>query len=295
MTRITKKNCFEHIHEFPGDRTEDEWLTILEFLKIRIGEALSTTFDVGCYSYEDFPGYASAGMAARIRSRKGLPDIESDYMEGIILFGGNRGGNGHANVSIFPFLNSSVLTRRGRICDFGPNEELDELVWYTFKEGQFKSMGWTYEDGPGEWAGVTRPGDIYIKPLEYTLVSTETPQDSPIFIDLKIPELPLVCARFSKNSIPRISLLHVNRNREQTNLVPWNVAIPKSNSRHVQYIANCSMPSNRILRVMLNTFNIRGGWVPGKYHLSLRIQNFHNPEHWTGSSDITEPMKFRII
>jgi hypothetical protein len=79
------------IREYPGDRSESEWLDTLESLRCSLSESLCTHAQLGCYWINDFSGHASAGGCARVRGRTPIPGIDSDYWEGILGWSGNRG------------------------------------------------------------------------------------------------------------------------------------------------------------------------------------------------------------
>jgi len=287
-----KHEAGERICEFPGGRSEAAWLDTFEYLRSCLSDALSTEVHFGCYWIDDFPGHASAGGCARVRGQNRVPEIESDNWEGVLGWSGNRGECGHSSALIFPFLKESAVMRRGRIADLASDDEVDEFVVYRFHEGKFIDSGWSFAEGPGEWAHVTVPGTVYFQRLRAILHSQVIAENSPIMVDLHIPQF--YSAR-ANTSPPRISLVHVNRNREHTNLVPQTSRPPRPGSRDVQSLADCSSPSPDIVRVRLDSFRIRGGWTPGKYHISVRIQNFHKPGEWTWTCDISEPLKLTIV
>jgi len=259
----------ERICEYPGDRSETDWLDTFEFLRSCLSDALSTEVHLGCYWINDFPGYASAGGCARVRGRDSVPGIESDNWEGVLCWSGNRGERGYSSALIFPFLNGSAVMRRGRIADLGSDAEVDEFISYRFCDGKFIDSGWGFADGPGEWAHVTVPGTVYFQRLKAIPPSAAITADSPITVSLQIPQLSFVRTNPGHKSPSRISLVHVNRNRESTNLVPWTSRPPQSGSKDVQSLAECSFPLPDIVRVRLDSFRIRGGWTPGKYHISV--------------------------
>ena len=78
----------ELIREFPGDRAESQWLDSLELLRRALSESLQTDAQLGSYTIDDFPGYASAGGSARVRGKEPLPGLESDCWEGIVGWSG---------------------------------------------------------------------------------------------------------------------------------------------------------------------------------------------------------------
>ena len=298
----TTNELSQRISAFPGDQTESQWLRIFEFLRATLSESLSTHARLGCYFVNDFPGHASASGNARIRAATPFPGIESDSWEGVLCWSGNRGARAHASVLICPFLDGSAVQPEGRLADLGPNAEVDRFLIYRFQGGSFVDSGWQIGDGPGEWAHVTVPDSIYHRKLVVTLPAETVEFGAPIYVDLAIPELPAVRSSSkhvssktpSSKAQTRVSLIHVNRNREGSNLSPWT-ANPPIHTRHAQSLSDASFPSSTVMRIRLDRFNIRGGWAPGKYHLSLRAQNFHKPTHWAWSSTISRPLKLTIV
>ena len=289
---VTKSNdTAERIAAFPGGQSENEWLNAFEYLRSALSDSLETHAYLGCYCIDDFPGYANAGGGARIRAGTGVPGVASDSWEAVLCWSGNRGKRARASALIFPFLNGSAVQPDGRIDDLGPNAEVEQFLLYRFQNGSFIDSGWHCADGPGEWAHVTVPDTIYNRDLAVSLPAEAIGQGS-INVDLTIPELPKIRSRLGAEA--RISLIHVNRNREGTNLVPWT-ANPPTNLRHTQSLTSGSSSSTDRLRIRLDKFNIRGGWIPGKYHLSLRVQNCHKPTDWAWSSAISSSFELTIV
>ena len=197
---------------------------------------------------------------------------------------------------IFPFLDGSAVQPEGRLADLGPTAEVDRYLIYRFQDGSFVDSGWQTGDGPGAWAHVTVPDSIYHRKLIVNLPAETMESGAPVYVDLSIPDLPAVRSVSktpSSKAQARVSLIHVNRNREGSNLSPWT-ANPPTHARHGQSLSDASFPSPEVMRIRLDGFNIRGGWAPGKYHLSLRVQNFHKPKHWAWSSTISRPLKLII-
>ena len=292
MMDKVKKNA-PRIDTFPGDQTESEWLRALEFLRASLSEALSTHALLGFYSICDFPGYASASGMARLRSGAPVPGIHSDSWEGVLCWSGNRGEGGHASALIFPFLDGSAVQPQGRIADSGPDAKVDSYLLYQFEINTFVDAGWIYEDGPGEWAYVSTPNTVYWRTLMVHPLATTIESGKPIHVDITIPALSDI--RTNSKTTARISLIHVNRNRERTNLVPWTAKPPESDSTKTLSLSNATFPASKVIRIRLDSFNIRGGWIPGNYHLSIRVQNFHKPTDSSWTSELSQPFKLTII
>lgn len=277
--------------EFPGDRTESEWLDAFELLRNCLSDSLQTHVHLGPYTIDDFAGHAGAGGAARIRGKSPLPsvDCECDYWEGILCWSGSRGKSGSASAFVFPFRDGSVVQRRGRLADLEPGTETDELLSYRLAEGRFVCDGWIYE--PDGWAEVAQPGSVYLQKLQLAEGVRTFVAGEPIMVDLCLPKP----ATASHCRTARASLVHVNRGRKSTNLAPWTARPPKPQARGALPISHQWLTTPSMLRLRLDEFSIRGGWRPGRYHLAVRIQNLHDPQDWSWSSDISGPVQISIV
>jgi len=289
------KDLTQRIIEYPGDRSESDWLDTFEFLRSSLGSTLGTEAQLGCYCISDFPGHGCAGGGAGVRGGDALYGIDSDCWEGRLCWSGNRGSHGYASAFIFPFLHGSAVQPRGRLADLGSNAEVDHFLLYHFENGRVVGSGWQCGDGPGEWSCVSVPGTVYVRDLTVTPTADTIEAGAPLAVDIQIEGFSRVVTKSGARGPFRISLIHANRNRERTNLVPWTSRPPKPGSTHVQTLSDCSFPTPEPVRIRLDSFNIRGGWSPGRYHLSLRVQNSHNPTHWAWSCDISGPFKLTIV
>lgn len=288
----TSNELTRRIGMFPGDQTESEWLNAFSFLRSALSQALTTHAHIGCYYIDDFPRHAGAAGYSRIRAGTPVPGIDSDSWEGVLCWSGNRDSRAYASALIIPFHNDSAVQPQGRIADLGADAEVNKFLLYRFEDGVFKYSGWQCCDGPGEWAHVTVPGTLFCRDLTVDLRATMIESNMPIYVDLTIPDLQAV--RSNSDTKARISLIHVNRDRESTNLSPWT-ANPPTDTRNSQSLSTASFPTSNVMRIRLDAFNIRGGWIAGKYHLSLRVQNFHKPTDWAWSSAISKPIKLEIV
>ena len=248
---------------------------------------------VGKYWVSDFPNAASAGGAFNFRCNSGVPSVESDCSEGVLCWSGNIGERASAHASLVPFLRESPVQALGRLEDLGEGSEVEQVYSFGFINGRFSEGGW--EDGyPGEWSYIAAPGDLYRYEISPSFKKETFNVDEPSVMTLNVDGFNHTRFSNDKGSMPRISLIHVNRNREEKNLVPWTMRPPRRNSKHVQTLLDCRVPKPGLIECRLDQFNIRGGWRPGKYHLSVRIQNFHEPGSWTWSSQVSKPIKLRI-
>lgn len=279
------------IHSDPRGRTESEWLDTLDFLVTRLGSATSSHLHTGAYWCSDERGHESASIVARVRSRSPLPGVESDYWEAALCYTGGDNG-AYSDAYAFPYLRGSALTSRGRLADGSPEEELDEFRHWQMVDGEFVDRGWGYPDGPGEWGWVSKPGDEYWQDLDVKFAAHEFAENQPIIA--RLCGLNVVRDPHSQFPLSRISLLHVNRGRETTNLAPWNEHPPRANSPHVIPIADCKAVKSGY-ELDLRKFSIRGGWKPGRYHIAMRAQYCNDPEEWSFRSDISPPFKITIM
>jgi hypothetical protein len=269
-----------------GNRTESQWLDALEFLRRSLSESLGSYARLGGYVIDDSGGCANSSCCAQVRGGSPLAGTASDSWEGLLTWFANRGEPGFAEATIFPFRSGSVVQPSGRLADLGPDAETDQFISYRFENGRFDSYGWIHGDGPGEWAGVIAPGDVYRQFLTAVEGERTFLPGEPIALRLQLPATK--SATYSKAA--RVSLIHVNRNRENTNLVPWSVRPPKSNSQHALTIPISALTTPSGVEVRLDEFSIRGGWVPGQYYLSVRIQNHFAKRDWAWICDISPPI-----
>ena len=187
------------------------------------------------------------------------------------------------------------VTSHGRIAEHSAHDE-EEFWWFEFADGEFQEKGWSLPDGPGEWSWVKQPGDEYRECVDCRNVKPRVAGDAPLCVDLLVSDLASVKTYRdrSRPSTPRISLLHVTRNREHTNLVPWNARPPRPHSQDVLTLDDVKEVGGDALRIDLRRLRVRGGWIPGRYHLALRTQNFM-ADGWSWSSEISAPIKFEIV
>lgn len=276
------------IHADPRGRSEDAWLDTLDFLAGRLGEATSAHLHIGTYWCSDEIGHSFASIISRVRARCPLPGTDSDYWEGALCYTGSNEG-AHADAYLFPFRNGCPVVSRGFLA---ADAELDEFRWWQLDEGRFVDRGWSYPDGPGEWGWVKKPGDEYWQSVNVRTAPGGYQSGVPIFVGLSNIVLP-TDHRARQQSSARISIIHANRDRENTNLYPWGVRPPRRKSQYALPITEISFQGTE-LQVDLSRFGIRGGWIPGQYHVAIRVQNCRNPGDWSYSSDISAPFRITV-
>ncbi|MDB4778356.1 hypothetical protein OAG68_02755, partial [bacterium] len=172
----------------------------------------------------------------------------------------------------------------------------EEFWWFSLVDGHFENNGWSYPDGPGEWSWVERPGDEYQQTIKCELEISLLNEGSPIYVNVMAPAISdsEKHRQRARTSVPRISLIHANRNREHANLSPWTARPPRPNCQDTRTLDDVRVFDRDTIRMDLSKLRIRGGWIPGKYHVSLRLQNFHKPDSQSWSSEISAPFQFQI-
>lgn len=263
------------------------WLDTLDLLVARLADATASHLHLGTYWCSDEPGHSTASMSGRVRSRTPLIGTDSDYWEGAVCYtGGSEGA--YADAFLFPFRDGSPVVSSGKLAN---NAELDQFRWWQLAGGRFVDRGWDHPDGPGEWGWVKKPGDEYRRYVNVQMESATYHAGEPIIVGLSNIGF-TNGQRPTPGSSARISLIHANRDKENTNLFPWGGHPPRPNSSYALSIMDLAFQEAR-LQVDLSRFRIRGGWIPGQYHLSIRVQNGRSP-HWTYSSDISPPFKITV-
>jgi hypothetical protein len=285
------------IYSAPRGRTEDEWLDVADRLIASLAEVTGCSLEIGRYhGTGGFEEGASVSLGVRVRSKQGLPFVPSDYWEAAICVTADDRGT-WADVFAFPFLRGSAVTPKGRIADQGPSAEIDRFWWFQYADQRWQSRGWTYPEGLGEWAWVKEPGDDYAASPMCRPTATMFHADAPILVDVELGDLrigPPFCFRDADVGVARVSLLSVNRDRECTNIVPWSKRPLRSNSPHVQRFRHPNDSIGNAIRVGLDRWHIRRGWIPGKYSVRLRLQyKHHNSKDFL--SVVSEPFKFMIV
>lgn len=281
----------ERIYLYPGGQTEPQWLAGFEYLRSCLSDAFATHAFLGGYWIEDFTGDASSGGSALLRASTPVPNIESDSWEAVVCWSGTRGKRARATAYVFPFLRGSAVQPSGRIADQGPDAEVNQVLVYQYEDGAFVYSGWHWEDGPGEWAHVAEPNSVYRFDLAIAAPTSPIEFGTPIYVALT--NISLQPHEFPKDA--RISLVHANRNRVRTNLVPWTANPPSNTSRTIPLPANTVSDAANGISVRLDDLSIRGGWIPGRYHLTLRLQNCHLADHWSWSCELSKPFKVTVV
>jgi hypothetical protein len=268
-------------------QTEDRCLDILNFLVSRLSRLTDGPVDIG--GYWIFNG----SIGARVRAKRPFPGIDSDYWEAAVCLTSDE-TSVWSDIMLFPFLRNSPVTRRGRIADEGNEAEVDEFWWLQFENDEWQHRGWSYPDGPGEWAWITKPGDEFRYNLDCQPVNPVVSEDVPLLIDItNIGKHPHQHIN-PDSDIIRLSLVHVHRGHEGMNLSPWGEHLPKTKSPYVVPLRWSKDVRQNQCRIDLRKWSIRGGWMPGKYYLTVRAQ-FTAEESGNWTSVISSPIRLQIV
>ena len=288
------ENVADQIENGPGGRTESDWLDTLDYLVDRLSKATSCYLEVGRYWSWDQTTRQSSGICVRVRSKQPFPFVESDYWEAAICLTGDS-EKGWSDVFAFPYLKENRVSSEG-VVSSSSDVDLEEFWWFNFSHRHFHSKGWSFPEGPGEWSWVKKPGDEFQTNVECTPVSNCVDSQNPIPVSIAHSGIRLLkSASSQKRDVTfRLSLVHVNRDRENTNLTPWNVRPPRANSLDVIFLDAQSLSGEGTDNLDISRFRIRGGWKPGKYHASIRVQVSSTGEENNWESEISSPFKFHI-
>jgi hypothetical protein len=285
MIPMKKWDVANQILNDPQDLSESEGLDVLEYLVAKLAEATSAHLELGRYWMGD------SSLIARVRSKQPLKGVESDCWDASVCLSGNSRG-GWSDVYILSYLQGVRQTRSGPLNELSLHHA-DDVYWFQFKDGMFHDKGWLAA-GNGEWEWVKQPGDEYQHLAECGMTEKAITQGLPITVYLKILWTSFTddFNELVHSSDLRVSLIHVTRGRESTNLVPWSIRPPRAKSKQALTNNDVDLLGNDTLRIDLRKFRIRGGWIPGKYRVSIRVQNME--DRWNWSSEISAPIKFEI-
>ncbi|PRQ06434.1 hypothetical protein [Enhygromyxa salina] len=137
----------------PRGRDDYVWRKTLRRCLGWFEASVGTRVEVGAYWWEGPCSHASAGLGVRLRWGRCRALPEAECWEGVLVVGGNPDSPG-SSVTGFPFAGDRLV-------------RADEEVVYSFglepqgEGGRYQERGWRFWDGPGEWAGVERVGDLF--------------------------------------------------------------------------------------------------------------------------------------
>lgn len=273
----------------PRNRSEAEWLDTLDYLVDVLAESTSCHLHLGAYWCHDEAGGGSASIVCRVRSRSPLPGVHSDCWEAALCYTGDEEG-AYSDAYIFPYLNDRRVSSAGRLPE---GEEVEEFRHWQFVSGRFVDKGWEYPDGPGEWSWVKVPGDEYPQAIHVSPQDAIFQAGESAIVHLSGVQIPRSHGQLKTHN-PRVSLVHVNRNQEGSNLSPWTARPPRPTSHDTISLLDTRIDNGHV-EFDLTKLRIRGGWIPGRYYASVRIQNVRDPRGWKCSGDISSPFQFRIV
>jgi hypothetical protein len=273
----------------PRNRSEAEWLDTLDYLVDVLAASTACHLHLGAYWCSDEPVCRSASIGSRVRSRSPLPGVRSDYWEAALCYTGNA-ERAFADAYVFPYREGRLVSSAGRLPE---GEEVEEFRRWQFVDGRFVDKGWQYPDGPGEWSWVKEPGDEYPEEIHVTPEGAVFQAGESAVVHLSGLQIPRSLASLKMQN-PRISLVHVNRDQEGSNLSPWTARPPRPMSHDTVSLHDARI-ENEEIQVDLTKFRVRGGWIPGRYYASIRVQNLHDPEETKCSARISSPFQFTIV
>lgn len=270
----------------PRGRSEAEWLDVLEMLLRRLEETLGSRVEVGFYWFEHGPrwrDFGCAGLVAKIRAEGALLATGGDGWEATLCMTGDESGCG-VDVMAFPFLEGSLLTRRGRLADLVERWEVEEF-WVTFTERGWDVRGWKPGEGPGEWDCIRAPGDMFRCVLRGRTSEASPQLGAPPLIRIEHArgdDVPLGgSAGFS---------LHRLRRDGQEIVSPQHPSSSDLDGRRDLRISATSetLPTT----FALGPLRIPGGWIPGRYRAEVRLTYTSKPG--VHESDVSTPFEFEV-
>lgn len=263
----------------PVRRTEGDWLAAAGYLLRRLAAVTPGDIRLGPYWISNRYDH-DGSWCSRIACASPLPFVQSDGWEASFCVSGNREGS-WADIDIFPFRGRQKVGEVGRFWGFH----------YNATAG-WRSRGWMYSDGCGDWDYVTGPGKCYFAAAAIDIVRQPRRDRPPILgfrsVTRKGRDLP------PGPSAVAVSLSHVERDG-----VPLTVGIDEP-----RLLATGEIPS---LRVPVRPADNRGGefaiesltppgvWRPGDYRVVVRVRRPVELGWGDGpDADVSPPIRFRI-
>ena len=295
MTRVSSR-CFSD----PRGRSEAEWLAIIDELLLSLEAFCETSVELGPYWMDiGDRGYASAALGTRLRARGPLRDIPCDSWEAALCLTGS-GDETYIDALVFPFVDGSTLTPRGRFADLPDDDVTDiDVYWLHLEPGGWEDRGWSPPHGHGEWREVQEPGDACFTSVTCTVAagrdepagSCPAARRAPGTSDRargpragsqastvgRAATASLDCeVAFAKHFRGKVGAVSVSINSLTRNgdgrvvAPPPRVRVPRiGDSRRVPAWFSDAGPE-LIARVDLASVVVPGGWTPGDYRVELR-------------------------
>ena len=263
----------------PRGRDHYDWARLLRQGLGQLERDLGRAVELGAFWWHGPLSHASGGLGARIRF--GRCDVlpEADLWEAAFCISGNRGERAGADIFAFPFREKTNL---------GLDQEQNWIFSLQSDNGQnfgsWRSVGWVYWDGPGEWSYATEPGCIFYE-IEPTTDEVRVAVGEPIAIAVTLD------SAFVGHSDYWCSLHRVEESRRGAivdmsapgNWLSW-AECPASDSRDGESSVAVTVDASRL--------SIAGGWQPGSYRVSVRVRAVNRDGE--GQSALIAPVSVEI-
>jgi hypothetical protein len=257
------------------------WMTVLEVLVRKLGEKVNTSVEIGPYWLDTGFNSASASLGVRIRANDPLLWVASDCWEAALCITGGSEGI-YADVIAFPFLEESVVTRRGRMAAMAVQDDVDEF-WLQYADGTWNERGWRYPDGAGEWNHVCVPGTAFFRSLNLVMEksSFQINEEIMAYVELcDIQELDMI-SEWRIHKLCRNSL---------------EIVSPPSKSRLSKLENSIRLPygsQKQPFALPISELQIPGGWIKGIYEIDFRLTRTVVPT--SVESHLSEMVVFEIV
>lgn len=270
------------------DRSLAEPLDLLEDWIRKLAGSTGCRLQLGEHWYSLPARGRDGSITARVRSFDPLPNARSDYWEASI--GGSFDERDFwSDCVVFPFLKGVRQIASGDLPD---DVDSESFRWLRLVGEGFDDCGWSYAEGPGEWSWVRHPGDEYRCSVGLrTKAAYRAGKPLEVLLSLGGRRHGYLA---DPSEAACISLLFVQRGRARENLSPWSERPPRRDSRFAVSIAPACR-DGKPFRFDLAALPIRGGWIPGRYRIAVRLQRRCNGETQSDyTADISAAAKFVI-
>ncbi|MBP3956960.1 hypothetical protein J8F10_16950 [Gemmata sp. G18] len=268
------------VAQSPVRRDESTWLAVKDYLLRRLRELVPGEVRFGPY-WIGTGSERGGSLCSRVRCRTALPFVpESDAWEGSFCTSGNE-THSWTDLDVFPF-------RHGR------NVRPGGTFWnLCFSANHWTSRGWRVPDGPSEWEWVKQTGNCYLFPRNVCEIARRHLLGRPPIVTVR----PINWFGREHHRAPagtvRVSLHDVRRRGASDELGGETALSLADTSRPAVVVTMRTFPRVTSDEIGLERLPIRGGWVPGKYEVSLRVR--YEPYRQDGpEAFVTAPMIFTI-
>lgn len=262
----------------PVRRSEADWLAIVGHLLRRLKAIVPGEVRLGPYWIGN-DSDRSGSFGCRLASEESFPFVPSDAWEAAFCITGDA-ERAWADIDVFPFRNGRKVGALGRFWNIRYGNE------------GWRSLGWRYSDGPGEWEWVNRRGICFFSQVRADIVR------QPL-----IDKPPILCLRHvnkPNREVPKfpchvsVSLSRIER--DGTVLTPPTDEPTRLSDNSEPAIRIRVTPSeNRSAEFALGLLSHRNVWSPGSYTGVLRVRRTTELGWGDGlDSDISQPFGFDI-